>query len=769
MNLERFLYYLRFVAIAFLLPGYLSVFLVYRTVVGMFNTYIRGIELFRPLFGEYVITRRDQFFAHFIFVFTGVGLVAFLKPFHEIYNMLHRSLGVDFGFLNIVWIFLVAWFFKIMYISIFFVFIDELFLKKFLHPNKVAKVTTDSRDLLRDEALSKDMVYAGTSFDGTPLFISNDQRAAHVNIMGTPGTGKSESMILPWAFQDICRGYGSMIVDAKGSMDFYSKLYTLHFQKNPQGENRQKIFLVNLGDPNFSNTYNPVFRGTAVDLKDRIMGAFQWENEYYKRFSESILFSILQACEAAGKKITLEDLHLLFTEEIALRELLKMVPNAYEFSQIKRQLQLRVIDNMRDVLLNCNGLINNIFLMSQGGVNKIINTYNPDVDLLEIYKRNQVVFFSLPTNLRGETSRAFGKMLLMDLKSAAGYIELGYAKKHFFSVFIDEFSEFATPEYMGWLNKSRSSGMAAHMSYQSLGDLSRVDESFPIQMSDNTNLNVIFRVNDPDTAENISKMLGTYTDQKETSVVEKSLLTTKEGLKGSVREVEEFRVDPNILKNELRRGQALIFGKHPFFFYGLYNTDFIPNPDIYEPVQILKDDLVKSRLEERLNIANLFEGYRVSDKIDELREKISQSVQDEVASFQDQNLENVSDDLGNQDHNDVKLSDLYDSKKGFKDNGEHDQNIDKQSVLENNVRVASALNTNKSLDLIHKVSDHDLHDDGFHPKDGSQHLRSDQGNSDLVVSYPDHLVVENDNHSVNHNFDARDLFDKKGKHDEDDI
>lgn len=572
---------LRYLFIIVTFPAYFFYLFNLKCIVASFNMYVRAV------FSDYIIKRKDRYYAGLSFVLLAFYLLIYLKFFDFIFRY------IDFGayqvyadYIYSIYFYIRYWVVKVSFFTIPFVILDEFLFKKLLNigqgkaPGKVARYR------LREKAIKEDKIFAGTSRDNKskPLFITDEMRSLHVECVGTTGTGKSASFIFPWAYQDIKRGRGVIIIDAKGDVRFFEKLYTFHKRFN---DNKQKIKFVNLGDPSFSNTYNPLFRGNAIELKDRIMGAFIWSEEFYKTRAESTLLTLLQAVENVGKTITFHDLYILLTEEMAVEELRNMVDDDF----IKKQLQTKIIDDFKNIKKECAGLINNIDLLAHGGISDIVNTYNPDIDLLEVYKNNEIVYFTLPSNLIGETARAFGKMLLMDLKSTGGYVERKEAERRFFPVFIDEFAEFATEEFVGWLNKARSSGFAIHLAHQSLGDLEQVDEAFVKQVIDNTNMKIIFRVNDSETAENFAKQLGTFTTFKETERVDKSLLTQSEGFYGSIREVEEFLISPNVIKRELKRGQAIIFGKHPEMFYNIINTDYIDDPSDYEKIVLEKKDI----------------------------------------------------------------------------------------------------------------------------------------------------------------------------------
>jgi hypothetical protein len=58
-------------------------------------------------------------------------------------------------------------------------------------------------------------VYAGQSAEGEQVYIKPAQRAMHTQVIGTTNAGKTESVILPWAIQDIEQGRGLILIDGK--------------------------------------------------------------------------------------------------------------------------------------------------------------------------------------------------------------------------------------------------------------------------------------------------------------------------------------------------------------------------------------------------------------------------------------------------------------------------------------------------------------------------------------------------------------------------
>jgi len=141
------------------------------------------------------------------------------------------------------------------------------------------------------------------------------------------------------------------------------------------------------------------------------------------------------------------------------------------------------------------------------------------------------------------------------------------------------------------------------MFYQSEGDLETIDPAFVKQIIDNTNLKVAGRVNHPETAENFAKQVGTRKAVKETARVNKDLLRQMEGEMGSEREVEEFIVSPNEIR-DLKIGQFVVLGKHPDNFKKIINVDYIPDPD-FEDLELVKEEKQRVAEDKRLNMEEL--------------------------------------------------------------------------------------------------------------------------------------------------------------------
>jgi type IV secretory pathway TraG/TraD family ATPase VirD4 len=115
-------------------------------------------------------------------------------------------------------------------------------------------------------------------------------------------------------------------------------------------------------------------------------------------------------------------------------------------------------------------------------------------------------------------------------------------------------------------------------SHQALGDLDKVSPAFRNVVTTNTNIKIVMRNNDPETAEFFANSFGTKSTSKETERVSRGLLGSSKTGELSVRAVEEFQFHPNIIKSELATGEAIV--SIPYFEgVKTQRVKFTPYPD----------------------------------------------------------------------------------------------------------------------------------------------------------------------------------------------
>ncbi len=388
------------------------------------------------------------------------------------------------------------------------------------------------------------------------VFLSTQMRQMHTHVVGSTGAGKTDSLILPLLVQDVQRGRGALVMDAKGDMETLNKI-KYHVRR----AGREKDFLFfSLAYPEKSNTYNPLLRGNPTELKDKIISANIWTEEFYKKKSEETLLLLMKALREAGETVTFHKLYELLSDE----EKLVALSNCLKDTRLKG-----IIDNaLRKYAIfqkDLSGLTADLGMIAESEFADLLVAEKPQIDLLDAYLTKKIVYFQLNAQGYEETARRFGRIVLQDMKTVSNHIQayLPEEQRSFFPVFVDEFSNFAYEQFVEFLNKARGAHLGITIAHQSLGDLQKAGDHFMKQILENCNIKIIMRQDDPESIETYARISGTEKSMKNTVQTEEDFFGKSPTGMGTVREVEEFRVKPNVIR-ELGRGEAAVIIKQPF-------------------------------------------------------------------------------------------------------------------------------------------------------------------------------------------------------------
>jgi len=383
-------------------------------------------------------------------------------------------------------------------------------------------------------------------------YIPDEARLRHTHIVGATGSGKTV-LLEQLIYRDLERGHGALIIDPKGDRDFYERI-----RKFCQKIGRESdLHLISTTYAEESALWNPCRVGSASELQSKFYQAATYSEPHYAK-----------ACELALLKV-FNDLHAS-SEAICLNEVVEALE--------------RLSRNGKDETMA--GLFLDLGNLAQGEWGQILGCRErnrPEVSLLDITRKNEILFVDLPTEAQAVQSARVGKLLLQEVTLISGlrklYPHLRNSKP--FSVFVDEFDAFAVPAFATFLNKGRSSDFCIHLAHQTLSDLNRVSPDFMGQIMGNMNVRFIFRQDSPDDAELWSRFFGTRTVVKQT-------FRTKDGMatgESSNRVTQEFRVGPDAIK-ELKTGECVFSVKSQ---KGAPERLQIPfKPKVFEPSLIKK-------------------------------------------------------------------------------------------------------------------------------------------------------------------------------------
>lgn len=178
------------------------------------------------------------------------------------------------------------------------------------------------------------------------------------------------------------------------------------------------------------------------------------------------------------------------------------------------------------------------------------------------------------------------KMILIRLFQLAEMRDRVAGKPRPIAIFLDELKYHISKPAMEGLGAARDKGVHMLLAHQSIADL----KDCPADLNgdavvgavvENTKFKLVYRLQDPDTAEWVSKMSGTILVDDETRYVESSkTLNEVVDDKRNIRMAERQYVDTNMLLNL------------PNFVSYIFTMNDVPKPSLIAPIKVQKQTLV---------------------------------------------------------------------------------------------------------------------------------------------------------------------------------
>ncbi len=419
--------------------------------------------------------------------------------------------------------------------------------------NKVSHKRTlkVSKDQVTNGKDSKNSVFAGIDDKGKEIFINLSSRRMHTQVIGTTNAGKTESVIIPWAVDDMSKERGFLILDGKAERGFLDKLYS-YIHKHKRVKDFKYFSLTNI---ELSHTFNPLMGGTPEEITERIFNAFTFDNEYYRGVQYEIFGNILRLFEDSCEIPTF----LKVYEAISVPNKLEKIVNNCKDENLVSWAMRFMNEKPEDREKKVSGILSQLSQFSFGKTACLFNTETPSIDLDSALKNSELIYFQLPVLRLPFLGKATGKLILQALQAAISERHNSESKElTFFPCYLDDFSEFIPPSFVSLLNKSRSANIGITFAHQALGDLKALGEDIENTILVNSNLKIFMRTNEPESAEYFSKVIGTKLGEKFTERQSKKFLHKENTGERSVRQVEEFIYHPQIFKEDLGVGDAIV-------------------------------------------------------------------------------------------------------------------------------------------------------------------------------------------------------------------
>jgi conjugal transfer pilus assembly protein TraD len=401
----------------------------------------------------------------------------------------------------------------------------------------------------RRTALRPGQVALGADPHGRPVTLTEDQLSAHALIVGASGSGKSTTL-LQILGEQITHGRPVVALDLKGSPSFAADL-----ERAATAAGRP-FRLWTLDGP---AGWNPLAHGNATELKDKLISSERFTEPHYRRAAERYVQSAIQVLHAMGRRADLAGV-------VALMDPRRLSAAA---RQLNAPLGERVGDYLEsltsDQLSAVSGLGTRLALLSESSAGAFLSDRAAagqarPIDLPASLAAGEVVLFSLNSSRYGSLAAQVGTLVIQDLISVSGERLDDTGATRAATVAIDEFSALGSDHVLALLARGRESGFSVLLVTQELSDLERAGRGFRDQVLGLTTVKIAHRQDVPGSARTIAEMAGTKLVWDETRQLRSPLAPA--GSRGTLHQVERFRVHPNVVKT-LGPGQAVLLVKSP--------------------------------------------------------------------------------------------------------------------------------------------------------------------------------------------------------------
>lgn len=424
-----------------------------------------------------------------------------------------------------------------------------------------------------------------TRDNGEPVDIGDGFLTRHTAIIGQSGVGKTTlGEYILW--QQIVRGGGFIFIDAKLDAATRDKL-NMMMQLCGRGD---EFYVLNVDQPQNSNTYNPILQGDADEVASRLLNLLpSTENspgaDYFRQQASYALTVLTGALKSANRRYDFSDLSLLLQSDRALESILRL-PLAKEqrmtlevfLNQFRKRDKNGIsldINKVKDLL---GGICGRIALFAQGQFGEVFNTYTPEIDLTDIVMNDKCLYVMLPTMGKDNAALNLGKIILSDLRTAVYNVQglppdkrPNSPGKPPFLVFADEMGSYVMAGIARLFEQARSAGICMIPAFQTFANLRTVGPDFEDIIIGNTWNKVCFKFASKDSPETAADIIGktkkfakSLSLSKNEGESSSNIRTTPQGnasdgagMSESWKESEEYRVSPEHLKS-LGIGEAIV-------------------------------------------------------------------------------------------------------------------------------------------------------------------------------------------------------------------
>ncbi len=398
------------------------------------------------------------------------------------------------------------------------------------------------------EKARPDEVFLGLDLNqkNRPFYARRAWLKGHIQVIGEPGSGKTESIVQPIWFQEMRRNVATFVLDGKASRRNIDRFYTIAASL----AQTQDVLYFNPLDPDRSASYNPILRGSVNDVKNKLLNSLNWAaySAASREHLDAALTVFLRTMEETGAYFNLREL----LEYFQSREYIVRQMNGVKDSYIRSRLN-EIYTNysiFQNNLAFFIGILRDLHLSNYG---KLLNTSDPQIEIRKIYSGHKDCYFTLPLQTEDAATRFLGQLILQDMMFTFQQIAMdigdGSAKEGL--LVIDEMARFVSPHFIKLLEICRMVGISVCYTNQSVAELEHpavnLSRTFMDELTDHTNMVCCFQLGSP---ESIQMMLNRF---------------GKIGTDGEKAASNNATLTPELLKL-LKVGRCILFMRRPRFF-----------------------------------------------------------------------------------------------------------------------------------------------------------------------------------------------------------
>jgi hypothetical protein len=298
--------------------------------------------------------------------------------------------------------------------------------------------------------------------------IRDEDRKIHFYVVGASGTGKSKFLEF-LIRQDIQKGNGFGVIDPHGDLVEDIKGYlALTLSKE---EIEERVVLIDPTDEKYTVAFNPLEKleeVSSAEIAAELVEAFKkiWADAWGARMEDLLRNTLIALIEA---ELTLDNLPRFLIDDNFRENVLERVthPIAKKYFQRFNALAPRTREEWMESTLNKV----NAFL-SDDRIREIFSYQNSSFNLREIMDNKKILLIKLDRGRLKENGDLLGSLLMTKIRMAAfSRSDIPKEKRVPFYLYIDEFQNFATEEFIETLSEARKYGLVLIMAHQNLSQL----------------------------------------------------------------------------------------------------------------------------------------------------------------------------------------------------------------------------------------------------------------------------------------------------------